>query len=252
MQIDYPAPHHLPQLRQLWQNAFGDTDAFLDSFYRTAYAPDHCRCILIGGQVAAVLYWIDCTLKDQQLAYIYAVVTHPAHRGKGLCRCLMRNTHELLRAHGYEGTILVPQKESLRAMYAGMGYQNVGGLMEFTCTAGDEALPLRAVGPEEFAALRRSMLPPGAVLQEGTGLAFLAEQIQFYSGDDILLAAYKENKILHVPELLGSRNHAPGILNALGCIQGIFRVPGTKRPFAMFHLLKKDGVIPDYFGFAFD
>lgn len=250
MTIDHPAPRHLPRLRQLWQDAFGDTDAFLDCFYDTAYAPDHSLCVLLEDQPAAVLYWIDCTLQGQKLAYIYAVVTDPIHRGKGLCRTLMDHTHALLKNRGYAGAVLVPQQESLRKMYAGMGYENCGGLDLLSCTAA-EPLPLRAVGPGEFAALRRRMLPEGAVLQEGEGLAFLARQLQFYTGQDILLAAYAEKGILHGVELLGDPAAAPGITAALGCREGSFRLPGEK-PFAMYHQLDPSAQAPTYFGFAFD
>lgn len=252
MKIDYPSPHHRSQQRKLWQDAFGDTDAFLDSFFRTAYAPDRCRCVLIDGEIAAILYWIDCTLQGQKLAYIYAVVTRPDHRGKGLCRMLIQDTHNLLRSRSYAGALLVPQKESLRQMYAGMGYRDIGGLQEFRCLAGNDPVALRAVGPEEYAALRRGLLPPGGVIQEGAGLAFLAEQLQFYAGSDVLLAAYAEKGTLFVPELLGSPDAAPGILKTLALSQGVFRMPGNEKHFAMFHPLAADCIYPGYLGFAFD
>lgn len=252
MRIDHPSPRHIQQLRSLWQGAFGDTDAFLDIFFRTAYSPDRCRCILMEDRVAAVLYWIDCALEEQKLAYIYAVVTHPDHRNKGLCRALLEDTHDLLAARGYAGAVLVPQQESLRKMYAAMGYRDAGGLSEFSCTVGDAAAEARAVGPAEFAALRRKFLPPLSVLQEGAGLAFLAEQLQFYTGPDFLLAAYSENGILHGTELLGNGNAAPGIIKALGLSRGTFRTPGREKKFAMFHPLVSDTKTPAYFGFAFD
>lgn len=252
MKIDYPAPHHMDQQRALWQNAFGDTDAFLDSFFRTAYAPDRCRCVLDGDTIAAILYWIDCSVKNQKLAYIYAVVTHPDHRGKGLCRMLMEDTHDLLRCRGYSGAALVPQQEGLRKMYAGMGYRNAGSLNCFRCTCAGAPVSLRAVGADEFAALRRKMLPENAVIQEGAGLAFLSEQLQFFAGDNLLLAAYGENGILSVPELLGGECFASGILNTLGYAMGQFRAPGGDTPFAMFHPLTDSAITPAYFGFAFD
>lgn len=252
MRIEHPACHHLPDLRRLWQEIFGDTDAFLDSFYQRAFAPDRCRCILIKEQIAAVLYWLDCQLDGRPMAYIYAVATHPQHRGKGLCRMLMEDTHQLLTERGYSGALLVPQQEGLRKMYAKMGYRNAGGLQEFSCTAGAAPIPLRAVGPLEFAALRRRFLPAHSVLQEGHSLDFLADQLQFYAGDEILLAAFAENGMLHGMELLGSPETAPGILTALGCTEGTFRLPGSEKPFAMFHPLAGDAPVPEYFGFAFD
>jgi len=251
MKTDHPAPRHRRKLRQLWQVAFGDTDAFLDCFYETAFVPENCLCILDADQPIAVLYWIDCQLAEEKLAYIYAVVTDPAHRGRGLCRALMESTHDLLRCRGYAGAVLVPQQEGLRAMYAGMGYRSCGGLEKFSCAAGDQPVSLRAIGPEEFASLRRRMLPERAVVQEGRGLAFLARQLQFYAGESFLLAAYSEKGILHVMELLGDPSAAPGITAALGCREGRFRIPGTS-PFAMFHPLASSIHPPEYFGFAFD
>ena len=106
----------IPQLRELWQRAFGDTDDFLDDFFSTAFAPHRSRCITVDGDLAAVLYWFDCTLEQKKLAYLYAVATDPAHRGKGLCRALMADTAETLKATGYAGMVLVPQKPSLIAM----------------------------------------------------------------------------------------------------------------------------------------
>ncbi|MGM9589732.1 MAG: GNAT family N-acetyltransferase [Faecousia sp.] len=252
MRIDHPSSHHRKQLRSLWQQVFGDTDDFLDSFYRTACAPDRCRCVLVDDKVAAALYWIDCSLDDQKLAYIYAVATHPDYRGQGLCRRLMADVHDLLRRRGYAGAVLVPQDEGLRAMYRNMGYQNMGGLAEFTCAAADLPVALRPVGPAEFAAIRRRLLPEGAVLQEAAGLAFLAEQLQFYAGEEFLLAGYGEQGVFHGTELLGSRAAAPGILAALGCQTGTFRTPGDERLFAMFHPLTEHAKLPVYFGFAFD
>ena len=32
MKFDHPTIRQIPQLRQLWQEAFGDSDAFLDQF----------------------------------------------------------------------------------------------------------------------------------------------------------------------------------------------------------------------------
>ena len=252
MKTDHPTLHYRAQMRKLWQDAFGDTDIFLDSFFQTAYIPDHCLAIFAEDAIASILYWIDCEIQDQKLAYIYAVVTDPVHRGKGLCRKLMEDTHALLKARGYAGSVLVPQKESLRKMYEGMGYQNTGGLSVFSCDAGSDPVSLQTIGPQEFAALRRRYLPENAVVQEGRGLSFLAQQLQFYAGDDFLLAAYAEDGTLHGMELLGRRDAAPGILAGLGISSGTFRLPGTEKLFAMYCPLSENTVCPDYFGFAFD
>ena len=252
MRTDHPSSVHIPQLRSLWQEAFGDTDLFLDIFFRTAFSYDRCLCILDGNTVAAVLHWFDCRVEQQKLAYVYAVVTRPSYRGQGLCRRLIADTHELLKSRGYDSAALVPQKESLRKMYAGMGYENSGGLDEFHCSAASCGIPVRAIGPTEFAALRAEMLPPQAVVQEGENLTFLAEQMEFFTGEGFLLAAYGEKDTLFCAEFLGDPANAPKILNTLVFQQGRFRMPGDQIPFAMYCPLSSDSLKPSYFGFAFD
>ena len=83
MKIDCPTPASVPALRQLWKAAFGDTEGFLDCFFDTAFSPHRCRCVTVDGEIAAALYWFDVTCREQPMAYIYAVATHPDHRGRG-------------------------------------------------------------------------------------------------------------------------------------------------------------------------
>lgn len=245
MNVDHPTAAQIADLRQLWQEAFGDTDAFLDTFFETAFDPQRCLCITASTTIAAAAYWFSCG----QYAYIYAVATAKRHRGKGLCHALMARIHDLLAAQGYAGCIVVPGEESLRRFYGGMGYANFGGIREFSCTAGAPQ-PIRRIDTPEFAALRRQFLPPGGVTQEGENLAFLSRWAEFYAGADFLLAATREGETLRGLELLGNSAATPGILATLGAERGIFRTPGSM-PFAMCKSLG-DKAPPTHFGFAFD
>ena len=118
MTIDAPKTSHIPALKQLWQEAFGDDDAFLESFFSVAFSPNHCRCLFLSGQVAAALYWFDCSWKEEKVAYIYAVATDKAFRGRGLCSALMKDTHKHLFSQGYRGAALVPGNQGLFQLYA--------------------------------------------------------------------------------------------------------------------------------------
>ena len=245
MKIDHPTLEQIPQLRLLWKKAFGDTDAFLDWFYRSAFSPQRCLCVTESGKVAAAAYWFSCG----EYAYIYAVATAKAHRGRGLCHALMADIHAFLAQQGYDGCIVVPGEESLRRFYGGMGYEDFGGIKEFCCEAGTP-LPIRKISAEEFAAMRRQYLPEGGVIQENENLTFLSGWAEFFAGKDFLLAAVLEGDVLSGLELLGNADAAPDILAALGAKQGNFRVPGGK-PFAMCRPLRSKNS-PTYFGFAFD
>lgn len=249
MNIDHPTVSQIPLLRELWQEAFGDGDGFLDSFFSTGFCPDRCLTAWEDDRLAAALYWFDCRCRGERCAYIYAVATGKAFRGRGLCHILMDRLHCLLKEQGYAMAILVPGSESLFRLYAGMGYERFGGMEELRCCA-SAPVAIRQLSAQEYAARRRVLLPEGAVLQEGSNLDFLQTQASFYAGEDFLLCASIHGDSLFAPELLGNTDAAGGILAALGCREGRFRTPG-QNPFAMVKLLS-DCEKPEYFAFAFD
>ena len=253
MRIDAPAPSQIPQLRELWKEAFGDTDAYLDLFFGTAYSPDRCRCVTIGGQVASALYWFNCRFDRKPVAYVYAVATAQTHRHQGLAAALLQNTHRHLKESGYAGAILVPASASLFDLYEKQGYHSGSEFAEFHAEADGSPLPLKQLSWTEYVRLRTPLLPQNAVLQDSITMEFLAAQAQFYQGQDCLLCATKDGDTLLVKEFLGDPAAAPRILSALGASEGMFRTPGKGRPFTMFcPLLETDQEAPSYFAFALD
>lgn len=252
MNIDAPRQEDIPALRRLWQQAFGDTDAFLNRFFAYGFAPERCRCLWQEGQLGAALYWFDCSCQNEKIAYLYAVATEKCLRGKGLCRALMEDTHRHLQRLGYAGSLLVPGSPELFSLYEKLGYETCSFVREFTCEAGAVPVPLRQVTAQEYAQIRHSLLPPNAVVQEGTALALLAAQGALYAGENCLLAALPGEQGLEVQELLGSPDLAPGILAALGQKTGRFRTPGDGKPFALYRSIRPEGPVPGWFGLALD
>lgn len=252
MSINYPDLSQIPQLRALWKNAFGDTEEFLDIFFSRGFSPDRCRCVTVDGSVVAALYWFDAVCSAEKYAYLYAVATDPAHRGRGLCRALMEDVKELLAGQDYAGLILVPQNDSLAAMYRRMGYRDCTYVTEFTAPAEDTPLTLRRLTVREYAEARRSFLPADAVLQEGENLDFLNGFSLFFSGNGWLAAVSIEGRKLHCHELLGDPDVAYSLVSALGCEEGFFRIPGDDKPFTQCQFLKPVCRKMSYFGLAFD
>ena len=252
MNFEHPGKRQVSQLVQLWKEVFGEYNGFWELFRDTAFQPDHCRCITENDQAVAGLYWFDCSCGQDKIAYIYAVVTDPRCRGRGLCRMLMEDVHTLLKNLGYASVMLVPADEGLRQMYRKMGYEDCTTIGTLSCTSGQSTAEIRNVSIQEYAVLRRKLLPEGSVLQEGNQLPFLAAQSQLFAGYDFLLAAYLDGEILRGMELLGNPESAPGIVRALGCASGVFQIPVGEKPFAMIRKLTENAVIPAYFGFSFD
>lgn len=253
MIIDEPRESQMQCLRELWQEAFGDTEEFLDAFGQTAFSKERCRCVSTDGKVAAALYWFDCTLEDKPIAYLYAIATSRACQGRGICHELMENTHRHLGRLGYQGAVLVPGSKKLFRLYEEMGYRVCSGIREISCTASVQKVPLERISEAEYAEFRRKLLPEGGVVQENENLKFLQTQARIYAGPNVLLAAKVESGRLYGLELLGDETKAPEIVSALSCEGGIFRVPGTDKPFAMYRQLKESELpAPSYFGLAFD
>lgn len=235
-------------LKQLWKTVFGDPDAFIDAFFRVAYSPERCRCIEENGQAISALYWLDCECEDRKLAYIYAVATDPAHRGKGLASQLLTDTHAQLKASGYSGAVLKPAK-GLFPFYERLGYTTTGYVRCFHAEAAAEPVALKALSAEEHALLRRSYLPENSVLQEGVTLEFLHLFARAYAAQDALICVDREEPV--VLEYLGNPDSAPGILAALGIGHAEIRTPGQDIPFVMYFGLDSSPA-PGYLGITLE
>lgn len=252
MKIDFPIPKQYPQLVALWQEAFGDTEEFIDGFFCTAFSPARCRCLVINKKVAAALYWMDVRRGAQRYAYLYAVAVAEKRRGKGLGKLLLEDAKAHLALRGYDGIVLVPGSESLREYYARLGYTTCTAVHEFPALAGSSPISLQRISRQEYAQLRRALLPEGTAVEDAENIAFLETQAFFYRGDNLLLAAHADNGKLWCPEFLGDEDSAPGVLTALGCTQGHFRGPGDTFPFAMYLPLSKRAQPPKHLSLAFD
>ena len=189
--------------------------------------------------VFAMLFWFDCEHNGERVAYLYAVATAKAYRGRGICAALMEDTHRHLMQKGYTGVILVPGTAELFGFYEKLGYETATYVSEFSKDAENGTIEVRKIEKSEYAELRRRFLPEGAVVQERESLDFLALQDSFYTGDGFLLAARVEGRTLLGTELLGNSDRASEIVGAFGLEHGKFRTPGREKPSSMYKSLKQ-------------
>lgn len=248
MNINHPTPGQIPALGRLWKEAFGDLDPLLDGFFSTAF--DEKRCLVLEPAEAAC-YWLDCTCRGQKIAYLYAVATAKESRGRGLCRALMEKAKQVIAAQGYAGILLVPGSDSLRQMYAKMGFVNATAIHEFTLPASHPQTPEKLTA-QQYCALRQALLPEGAAVEGPEIMAFLATQAEFYRLEATLCVAISCGNRLFAPELLGKKEHAAAIAAALGCERVTMRTPGSQMPWAMFCPLSSNAPTPTHFSLALD
>lgn len=216
----------IPGLRRLWQEAFGDTDSFLDKFFAVGFSFDRCNCIRQGDKVVAALYWFDCRWGSKKVAYIYAVATDKALRGQGLCRSLMEDTHRQLAAQGYSGAALVPGSEELTSLYAKFGYRGFCPVVKLSVAA--EKLPaVKEISPAEYWGSRQKILGENALLQEITALDFLATYGSFYQGESGIFCGYFEGDTFYFEEILEASSQKCSSVQAMYLsLEGDENLPG--------------------------
>ena len=236
-------------LRQLWQQVFGDSDAYLDLFFGTAYAPQRCMVLVQEDRIAAAAYWMDCSFQGAPLAYLYAFAVSPSLQGQGLGSHLLEHIHCHLVDLGYQQILLLPGEESLRRYYGRFGYETVSYYNELTLPRGTP-IPLESIDAEAYRLARRAYLENTGVLQEGGSLSLLEGCARFYRGANFLAAVDRESSLCL--ELLGDPSSASGIAGALGLESLKFRTPGNQIPFAMAKPLAEASLPHSiHFGFSF-
>ncbi len=253
MTIDFPNLTDIPSLKALWKEAFGDTDEFIDAFFRSAFSTERAICAFEEGKVASVLYYFNCELDGKKIAYLYAIATKKEYRGRGFCSLLMKELHERLSLLGYSGAILVPAGKELFAFYERLGYKTTAYIDELEIRASDEKAKIIEISAEEYAKRRREYLPAQSVIQEGECLDFLKLLVRFCAGDGFIFGIALGEKGLFIKEFLGNETVLPAIINTLGNALGNVRISGKSRPFAMYCPFSSDiTAVPRYFAFAFD
>lgn len=250
MRIEHPDASRIPQLRKLWKEAFGDSDAFLDGFFAFGFSPERCRCIVEDGEVVSALYWFEGICRGQRFAYLYAVATTASHRGRGLFTALLEDVKQILSGQGVDGILLVPETEKLCRMYEKLGFSVCTSVNFYQICAGKEPIAVSETDAGTYMSLRRAYLPEGAVLQEGALLPFLNSQYRFYAGDGWLAAGQAYEGKLVCQEFLGDISAMEGLVRALGADLGEFRTPGRTRPFTWILPLREGCTRPEYFAFA--
>lgn len=249
MIIDNPSPRHIPALRAIWKQAFGDSEEFLDNFFATGFSCSTCRCVFREGEPAAAVYVFDCLWQEEKVAYLYALAVEKSHQKQGLSRLLLADTHAWLQQQGYRGAVMEPATESLCAYYQRLGYRAFAGYRETVHFAGGEALPFVVLGELGYEQARRKLLPEGGIIQEGVFTRLLNTQAELYGGQGYAAAVSRQGG--HILEFLGDPARIPGFLKALGTEKATVRTPIGDKTAVYLDFFGREA-LPAYFGIPLD
>lgn len=128
IQMGLAAPDQLPQLRALWQEAFGDSEDYMNLYFNRRFEPTETYILQEDGKVASMMTAMHVSLwaadgHTLDGRYIYAVATKKSCRRKGYAKMLDRFMAETLQKDGTDFTCLVPAEDSLHRFYTAQGYK---------------------------------------------------------------------------------------------------------------------------------
>lgn len=111
-----------PGCRDLWKEAFGDSDEFIDTFMRSIYNSENMLYIEKDECIISMLHIIPFTFNSHKAGYIYAVATTPKERGKGLASMLLERAIDVSQKKGFAALFTIPANEELRTFYSKFGF----------------------------------------------------------------------------------------------------------------------------------
>lgn len=112
--------------RRLWQQVFGDEEAWIDRFFASIPGLVSWGAFESGALVSA-FHLIPCRLMGQAQKlrgyYLYAAATDPAFRSRGLMASLLQKAAKACQEEDFDFLCLFPAEESLYAYYARSGFR---------------------------------------------------------------------------------------------------------------------------------
>ena len=116
--------------------AFGDDEAFVDSFLIRYYSRRRVLTLTEEGRTVAMLHLLPFETELGRTIYIYGVATAESARRRGLASQLMRQAMTLIAERGDDAAFLIPTPGEpwLPAFYEKFGF---GGGIPVTFHSGD-------------------------------------------------------------------------------------------------------------------
>lgn len=271
MTVGVSRPADIPALKRLWKQAFGDDDACIDAFFRTLYRPEQVLTVRADRQLLAMAAWLPETVcharRGWPAAYLYAVATDAAVRGRGHCGRLLAYAEGFLAARGVRALLLVPGAPSLRQFYRRHGYRDYTTVDTAVLDAVPAAGQAEPISAPAYLELREQLLSqqsyvscpvPVLTFQEALARQYGGGLFRLTQGETegCACAARDAAGDAVVYELLWPGDRAEGAslaAAAVGAARCRVRAPGDGAPFAMARWL---GPAPDcpppYLGIALD
>ena len=120
--IRHPQSSDQGELASLWSLRFGDSEPFVDWFFRERFSPAHSFCMIEDGRIVGVIHGWPMHLRVREVPLpalmLCGVATLPGYEKRGYMHALMRETLQFARHNGFP---LVFHKPNRWETYASLG-----------------------------------------------------------------------------------------------------------------------------------
>ncbi len=150
--ITHPIPSMHEDIKALWKETFGDSDAFLSHYFEHMYSDNTMLvCVENDEEIVAMMTMHPITLVSGENSfparYIYAVATAEDWRNLGISTSLMEYALDEMKDEGAAAAILVPAHFSLFSFYERQGFETAFYIWETSVKAEDLPKPIGNASP---------------------------------------------------------------------------------------------------------
>ncbi len=124
------------EVKELWREAFGDGDDFIDTFIMRFYSRRRAFVARREGRLAGMVHRVPFRTELGRTGYLYGVATAREFRGQGIATQLIEEAIRRSREEGFDALMLIPADAALRRFYARFGFA--------------ESVPVRFVAARDF------------------------------------------------------------------------------------------------------
>ncbi len=251
-------------LKEIWQEAFGDSRAYTDFVYANLFAPDNTLVWVADNQPVAMMTLLPATIHTaagpRAARYVYGVATRRSHRGQGLSSALIRRANDLADQRD-EAMVLVPSEAGLFHFYQKNGYHTAFYYKQLVLekeqldTYSHESYPTYEPDARQYKALRDACYGRhGYLCWDEHAIDYRLRENTFaggrcavltHNGDEYLVLYHIADGTLFVKETtLSERNILPvlsGLAAEFGCdrvqarLPEWFNLPLEPKPFGMLY-----------------
>ena len=151
----------IPDLCELWQSCFSDTEEYIRFFYRENFSRISVPVYTLNGKPVSMIHLMDAAFADgpdeHPVRFVYAVGTLPACRKNGFMRSLLLSAARSAKEKGY-GLFLKPSPH-LAEYYAALGFVLDNRFRLFAADpepAGRKDVSFTSISAEEYNRLRNA------------------------------------------------------------------------------------------------